>query len=645
MDNLNGQTERHHRIAVITNAWSSEFLNMALEGVRLEAEKDCTDIFVFVTFNLSGGTLGDRQAQQHIFDLIHPNDYDGMLLFSNTLTSPEEHKRVRALVEEADIPIISTEVRVPGTAFVGTSNYQGIYDLACHLIEQHGVKRVVFVSGYEGNEESNIRKGALEDALKDHGLTLMDVMPGDFGFYRSSLEMNQWIEEKKPIPDAFVCANDHMAMAIVSSLRNHGIDVPRDVIVTGYDQIYEAQVSYPIIATVAREWQEMGAMAYLELVRQIGDPDPTYERIFGSRFVPSESCGCEPDEAAREFRLDKMRKHYAESNETNMVDFFFQEMRVAMAQADSKERFHEIADDTLGRRHFFGNDYCLCTEPPFLDLDDEEELMKNTGFSASMDVLYERKNGSSAPLRTFDTRELYPGYAWEPGRSNVYIFAPMNSSSQLIGYLALKNFTDILYDLRFKRWLNNMDALLVTTRQYMIAQRANSKLREIYMNDFLTDMYNRTGCEKVLFRRIIDEKAAGNEMLMLFADINCMKVINDEYGHLNGDLAIQVTARALRKAAPANWLFGRYGGDEFIAVGRIGSDRTIDYYRERFSDELTRIITRLKISFPLSASLGFCYIRQGDASTIADYINMADASMYEEKERAHKEMEKLKKKS
>ncbi len=643
MDKKIGQTKRRHRIAVITNGWSSEYLSMVLEGVRLEAEKDCTDIFVFVTFNLSGSAPAACLAQMQIFDLVDPEDYDGMLLLSNTFNTPEEHARAKEIVARSKIPMISTEVRIPGTAFVGTSNYQGVYDLACHLIEQHGVKKIVFVSGYEGNEESNIRKNALEDALRDHGLSLTDVMPGDFGFYRTSLETAKWMDEKKPIPDAFVCANDHMAMAIVSTLRQYGIDVPRDVIVTGYDQIHAAQVSYPIIATVAREWRKMGAMAYIELMKQIGDPDPTYERIFGSRFVPSESCGCEPDEDAREFRLDKLRNHYAETNDTNMVDFFFQEMRVAMSQTDSKERFHEIADETLGKRHFFGNDYCICSNPPFFDEEDEAVLMKNPKFSPKMDVIYERKEGKATPLRTFDIREIYPGYAWEPGKSSVYIFSPINSSGTLIGYLALKNFTDILYDLRFKRWINNMETLMVTSRQYMLAQRANRKLREIYMNDFLTGMYNRTGCENVMYTYITDEKAAGNELLLLFADINCMKVINDEYGHINGDLAIQVTARALRKATPENWIFGRYGGDEFIAVGLSRPDKTIEYYRQRFSDELARMIKRLKVSFPLSASLGFYYIRPDDTSTITDYINKADASMYKEKERAHKEMEALKK--
>ncbi|MCR5092429.1 MAG: GGDEF domain-containing protein [Lachnospiraceae bacterium] len=642
MDTASGTSGRKHRIAIIANGWSSEFLEVTVENIRREAEKDQSDLFIFVTFKLSDNSPAAAKSQLEILDLVHPEDYDGIIMFANTFNSQEEHQRIRQIIESARVPVVSTELHLPGAALVGTSNYQGVYDLACHLIEEHDVKNVVFVSGYEGNEESALRKKALEDALAAHDLKLMDVMPGDFGYYRTARETNKWLDEKKPLPDAFVCANDHMALGLISTLHKRGIEVPRDLIVTGFDQIREAQVSCPIVATVARDWADMAAAAYREVVRQIGHPDPSSEQIFGSRFIPSESCGCEPDEEARNIRLDKMRNHYAESSETSMVDFFFQEVQVAMAKIESKEQFHECAKTTLGRREFFGNDYCICTEPGFFETDDDQQPLEPTCFSEEMDVLYEFRNRESMPLRTFSVSEIYPGYQYEPGKSNVYVFSPMSNTNMVIGYLAIKNYPDILYDLRFKRWCNNMETLLITMRQYIFAQRANRKLREIYMTDFLTGTYNRTGCEKILYPRILAEKAEGNEMLLLFADINCMKVINDEYGHLNGDLAIKATAQALRSSVPKDWLFGRYGGDEFVAVGRRKAAQTIEQYRKKFSEQLEKISKRLKVNFYLTASLGFYIIKPDDTGDIEDYIRKADVSMYEEKELAHQKINEMK---
>ena len=132
------QSERKHRIAVVSNAWSSEFLSAALEGVREEAERDASDLFIFVTYNLVGASPGQNNSPLQLFDLIDPQKYDGFILFSNTFNIPEEHESVQRLMKRAHIPFVSTEVREPGASLVGTSNYKGIYDLSCHLIDISG---------------------------------------------------------------------------------------------------------------------------------------------------------------------------------------------------------------------------------------------------------------------------------------------------------------------------------------------------------------------------------------------------------------------------------------------------------------------------------------------------------------------------
>ncbi len=205
-----------------------------------------------------------------------------------------------------------------------------------------------------------------------------------------------------------------------------------------------------------------------------------------------------------------------------------------------------------------------------------------------------------------------------------------------IGYVGIKNRPEVLYDLRFLKWLNNMDTLLISIRQYMISQRFNSKLKSIYMTDFLTGMHNRTGCEDVLFRYIEEEKEAGRKAILLFTDIDCMKTVNDVYGHLSGDIALKPTEEGIRRSLPEGWLTGRFGGDEFVAVGPYTDDFSIEEYRKRFNDCLAGLIEQQKISFPLSASVGFSVITPDRSGTIEAFIRSADESMYQEKEKAHK---------
>ena len=163
------------------------------------------------------------------------------------------------------------------------------------------------------------------------------------------------------------------------------------------------------------------------------------------------------------------------------------------------------------------------------------------------------------------------------------------------------------------------------------------------MTDFLTNMYNRTGCENVLFSFIEESKKQGKDSILVFADINYMKMINDDYGHLSGDMAIRATAEAMRRALKGEWLFGRYGGDEFVAVGTF-SEGMQDTLKADFNRALEEVKAEFKLRFMLSVSVGHTIIRPDDRGTIADYINTADESMYEEKQKAHKQIEEYRKK-
>jgi diguanylate cyclase (GGDEF)-like protein len=161
------------------------------------------------------------------------------------------------------------------------------------------------------------------------------------------------------------------------------------------------------------------------------------------------------------------------------------------------------------------------------------------------------------------------------------------------------------------------------------------------MTDALTGMYNRTGCQKVLYDFIDSQKKAGQTSILVFTDIDRMKTINDFYGHLNGDLAIKATAEAFMTYSPKDWHFGRYGGDEFIAVGSCPESDSIDTLIRQISESMSNEFKSLNLSFMLHASIGYAVITPDDTGTIDDYIDRADKYMYAEKEKYHRYIDSL----
>lgn len=625
------------KIAIFANGWSSEYLELVLEGIRRAAARDSVDIFVFISYLFWDAAGDESKSQLNIFHLPSPKEFDGAIMLTNTFNLEDEKDRVISLFHKKGVPMVSTEVKVPGMAYVGTDNYEGMHELAEHLVFEHNVKRVVYVSGIVGNPECAIRKQTLLDVLDEHGCELVDTYSGEWGFSKAFSETCRWLDEGNILPDVFVCANDHMALGTIHAIHTHGYEVPEDVLVTGFDMVHESKTSYPIIATVSRRWDRMGEMAYEELKNQIEHTDPFVEKVYGSRFVPSESCGCEADRRTINKRLEKSRNIYSEATRKDLIDIFIQNMRTEMSTVDTKEKFYKVASRRFEVEHYYGNNFCICTEPTFFETDDEHYPRRVRGYSDEMDVMYMMENEKSLPQRKFSVRELYPGYVKEDGKSNMYMFAPLNNRGFVIGYVAIKNDGSSVYNMELRKWLSDMDTMFLNIRQYTFAQATNRKLREIYMRDFLTGIYNRTGCETEIFAYVEAKKAAGKKTMLVFADIDCMKIINDEYGHLNGDLAIKATAEALSKSLPKGWLAGRYGGDEFVATGPCKEEDEAPRIREELSESIKKIITDLKVGFTLTVSVGYTIVHPEDEGSIEDFIKRADDYMYEEKEKAHKE--------
>ena len=629
------------KIAIFTNGFSNEFVEHIVRGMQKKAQQDGVDVFVFVTYCTANSHEIQNKCQLNIFHLPDPKDFDGAVMLTNTYNFPDEQERVCARFQRAGVPMISLEVDVPNMSCIKSENYKGVKELATHLVEHHNAKKIIYVNGIDGNVENQIRRQALVDVLHEHGLELHSEFHCDFGFYTAFLQINAYLDNGNELPDAIVCANDEMALGINSALNERGYTVPEDVLLTGFDMIKSGQHTFPILATVSRGWNHLGELAYDKLYYQIQNPDERFEEECHSYFVPSESCGCKASEEALKSRFDAVRSSYFNTLKQSMMDIFFQGMQIPLSMATKKEDFFDKGMANNADLPMLGQNYCLCTEPDFFELDDEQYPERVRGYSPDMDILYEFRDGKKLSLSHFDSRLLYPGYVKEEGKSNLYIFAPMNYMNYIIGYVAIKNSPELLFDLTLSRFIMNLNSQLFSMRRHIFSERAHNELKQIYMTDALTGMYNRTGCHKVLYDYILSRKENDQKSILVFADIDRMKTINDVYGHLNGDFAIKATAEAFRKYSPKDWIFGRYGGDEFIAVGSCPDTDKIEDLIKQISESMSNEFKSLNLAFMLHASIGYTVIEPGEEATIDDYIELADKYMYAEKENYHKYIDSL----
>lgn len=161
--------------------------------------------------------------------------------------------------------------------------------------------------------------------------------------------------------------------------------------------------------------------------------------------------------------------------------------------------------------------------------------------------------------------------------------------------------------------------------------RAEEALRHLSLTDELTGLYNRRGFLTLSSQQIKSAKREGRPMLLIAADLDGLKNVNDRYGHHEGDRALSDAAHAIRQNLRKSDLIARMGGDEFVALLTRGHEMfEIDRISQRINESLKKR-NALGYGYELSMSFGFAHYDPQSDTTLEDMIKGADRMMYERK--------------
>lgn len=164
-----------------------------------------------------------------------------------------------------------------------------------------------------------------------------------------------------------------------------------------------------------------------------------------------------------------------------------------------------------------------------------------------------------------------------------------------------------------------------------LRQAFRIELEELSLRDPLTGLFNRRGFDLLANQSLRLAKRNGRDSVLLLADMNDLKDINDTLGHMQGDLALQATARAFTTALRDSDIIARLGGDEFVALAVEAHPPGTDSLMERLHEQLKLEDAKLGMSIPFSLSIGIATFNPQEAPSLNDLIVAADHDMYEKK--------------
>ena len=161
--------------------------------------------------------------------------------------------------------------------------------------------------------------------------------------------------------------------------------------------------------------------------------------------------------------------------------------------------------------------------------------------------------------------------------------------------------------------------------------RMESELRSLSVVDELTGLYNRRGFLAFAEREFRMTRRKEKGMLLLFADLDRMKWINDTLGHPEGDSALVETASVLKEAFRESDIVGRYGGDEFVVLTIESGDDCAAALGARLDERLAAHNRNSSRPYALALSVGIARHDPQDPCSLHELLARADRLMYEHK--------------
>lgn len=621
------ELEGRIRIAFLTVDWNYELVENTLHGL-LQYTVDHPEVQVCV-FDCFGKDLGnDKDKSEYaIFHLPDLSGFDGILIQSNQIIWGEAREEVEQMVMDSGIPAVAIGCALEGCTLVHFDNRQAQHEMAEHIILEHGARRMVYLTGNMSNDcpEGLERLEGFRDACRDSRIPEENIEIIRCT-WRTSDGVNvarRWIRDKLPLPDAFICANDEMALGLIETLQENGLRVPRDVLVCGFDNLTSAELSSPRLSTVHTDHSKLDYFAADVLLRMIRGEEKRTRIPYEFSLICSESCGCHNTPRRGVIR-----------------DLYFQQTRFLRSfyvqQDQMAEDLFEAVDLPDLMRIFSKNHPIFGCENVYLCINeyyfDNYDKSMWPNYAESFDTTMVLCDGTETlpdknDMIRFPTAGLLPKGIME--KEPFLMFYPLHYNTYSIGYIALNGICTAAKMNLHESILNFLEIAIENVRKKSLLHNLNDTLDDLYVHDALTGLYNRFGLARFGQQRYDDFLASEGSVQVLFIDMDDMKSINDKFGHETGDAALKVSARILQRVCSEDAFIMRYGGDEFIIID-TGRNRRLSNGILSAADEYNHTSG---MPFTLGFSIGT--VRTDDLKRLPmdDCIKKADSRMYKVKQK------------
>ena len=643
----------HYTIGFFTTGVELEYSHMLIQTViKIAKEYNVTLI------NFLGGSLSPEFALENsqyqyqynvAFDYAHVQNLDGIILVSGVLSSfltPAEFSNFYS--RYAPLPMVSLGTYIKSLPSVYTDNRQAFKTIVSHLIKSHNRRKIAFITGPSSNRDALDRYAGYIDALNENELNLQPelIQIGDFTPQSAVDAIHVFLDERKLDIDAIVCANDSMALAALNELEHRNIKVPEEISLTGFDNITSAAYSVPSLTSIEQPYDEFAREAFNTLFDLIANK-PVTDKLIPSRLILRESCGQHTSTSEEELNalnnlhhlFDAQIKHAGKQMERSQSNFSSLRqilLRMTSTIFDKKAQLEALIPDLMT----CGITSCMIYLYPneiFHNLSDKWQMPSSLYlYMGYVDNEPITLAGPPIAVSPMDITTYGFTHKEKPFAISVH---PIFFSNEQLGVIVLEIAPENYY--LIETLTSEISCAIKLSSIFSSQKNIERKLETLSQTDELTGLLNRRGFFNSASQKYLFSKKQQLGGILFFADMDGLKIINDTYGHHEGDYAISSMANILRQTFSEEDIIARIGGDEFT-IFCINKDLGfIDTVRQIIHDLCDRFNIFSNKPYKLAISIGALPFTAKEEANLESLLSSADKLLYEQKQvRKKRKLEK-----
>lgn len=264
------RTNRSYNIGVLFvdeghSGLSHDYFAKVLDSFKSSVEENGYDLTFINCSKTRAGRMSYLEHSKY-------RGFDGIVIACIDFQDPEVLE-----LAKSDIPLVTIDYTFNNRSSIVSNNYSGMLSLVTNVVKA-GHKKIAYIYG-EDTAVTRNRLAAYYKVLEDNNIKIPENYV-QLGAYRDIVrteELTDRLLEGKDSPTCILYADDYAAMGGLNSIRKHGLRVPEDISICGYDGVSLASKIAPELTTIMQDTKTIGKKAAEKLISLIERPKSTVE--------------------------------------------------------------------------------------------------------------------------------------------------------------------------------------------------------------------------------------------------------------------------------------------------------------------------------------------------------------------------------